>query len=55
LALLGLFLAAIVVEETIRFRRKRGWYRDCPRCGMKVIRGDLDCPHCGMDFRTIGS
>jgi ribosomal protein L37E len=51
-----LFVAAVMVGAGIwgvirRWRRTR----TCPRCGRRVVIGDLDCPYCGFDFRTIGS
>jgi hypothetical protein len=28
--------------------------RPCPRCGERVMIGDMECPRCGFDFDSIG-
>jgi hypothetical protein len=56
LVFLGVLVVAVIIEETIRWdRKRRPRTRPCPRCGEKVMVGVLDCQRCGFDFRTVGS
>jgi len=52
---LGLLLIGFVVGMTVRYQRKRSWYRKCPRCGVDVRVGTLECRRCGFDLGSVGS
>lgn len=49
-----LLLALLALLALLLAVHSRSTSRECPRCGQRVKRGELDCPHCGFDFRAIG-
>lgn len=49
LLVIGLVAVVCVCWWAIEWSRTRS----CPRCGRRVMRGQMTCSHCAFDFRRI--